>query len=371
MVKMECAYFKGKLWCAYELKDDRGKYYEDYRLDMRKESQSNQFTCPDCGENLILCAGPIMEPFFRHHENANCSIKSERGLEGFLTGRRRLYQLAKRSFPNASITIGEQLTKDYRSGILVRTDRNVINIEFITYDMKLNEWEVKEDFYQDNNIISVWILSNHRYKKDHLTTFEYLITTKSSPIIKLFNQKDGSIILKKYIDKLEDNSKVGVTSEYTIEELSLLENGEFDCDFELICQSEEEDLNKEYRFYLQEKLDKEKQRKEALYLIRKENKEVLERGAIKEVIRESLTAIESLSKNKMKLPSINEVWTLPDLIGKDYEIKRGNEIRFLYLKTVDKEMRDLKKEQLINRIDDVITYLNSATNAADWLYGRP
>ncbi len=371
MVTRECAYYKGELWNAYELKDEKGDYFEEYRLLMRKESQNNQFICPDCGENLILCAGPIMEPFFRHHENSNCSIiSSERRLGRFLTARRQLYQLAKRSFRDSKITIGEKLNSHFRSGILIYHHEQVINIEFISYDMKLSEWEEKEEFYQDNNITSVWILSNDRYKKENLTTFEYLISTKSSPIIKLLDHNKSVLILKKYIDKLEDNRKIPITCEYNIDELVINENGEFDCDFELISQSEDEILNKEYRYIMSEKLEKENRRREELSQIRKESKELFQQSTVKTVMREKLYDNVSLSKNKMKLPSIQEVWTLPDLIGKDYEIKKGNEVRYSYLKTVDKEMKDLSKEQIKNRIDDVLTYLNSATNAKDWLYGR-
>src|SRR5690349_15986705 len=103
MVFNENALYHGNLWSAYELKDFDGNYKEELRLHMRKESQKNQFICPDCREHLILCAGPIMEPFFKHHGASACITLSENGKKRNMIARRMLYYLAKSSFTEATI----------------------------------------------------------------------------------------------------------------------------------------------------------------------------------------------------------------------------------------------------------------------------
>lgn len=118
MVIQENAFYKNELWCVYELKDAQGNYDEETRLKMRKASQNNEFVCPDCGEHLVLCAGNKVEPYFRHHENANCPVRTNGQGTRYLLARRLLFQVAKRSFPHAAITCSRQGGK-YVSDIFI------------------------------------------------------------------------------------------------------------------------------------------------------------------------------------------------------------------------------------------------------------
>ncbi len=399
MVTMESAYYKGELWCAYELKDANGRYYEEYRLKMRKESQKNAFICPDCGEYLILCAGPIMEPFFKHHENTQCVARSVKGGKNYLNARRLLYQLAKKSFPHAKITLNKKLSDKFHGGILIETsvdmiykneginsefpnqysffleekDMNImLNLEYISYDMFLADWEEKHQFFKENNIIDVWFLSNKKYKKDTIQTFEYLISINSSPILKILCQEEGKILLKQAIIIPEDKSSRIIHCEYMLDELTLTTDGEFDCDFELICDSEKEIINREL---LQERLFKEELRKETQY--ERKNKATV--GEIEErnnaiinnhVIREKLADGATLNSNKMKMTRLGEVWEIPKLVGKEAQIQQATSIRYMYLKNIDKELSKKSEELKKELIEEVIRYLESTTNVKDWLYGK-
>jgi hypothetical protein len=397
MVTMESAYYKGELWCAYELKDAKGKYYEEYRLRMRKESQKNAFICPDCGEYLILCAGPIMEPFFKHHENTQCASKGVKGGKNYLNGRRLLYQLAKKSFPHAKITLNKKLSDKYHAGILIETSVEMVykkdneeypnqyqlaleekdmilrlNLEYLSHDMLIADWEAKHQFFVDNSIIDIWFLSNKKYKKDTIQTFEYLIWKNSSPVLKILCQDEDKIILKQAIVIPEDNSTRIVHSVYDVDELMLSKSGEFDCDFELICDSEKEIINRELlheRLFIEDRI-KERQQERKNKVIERELEEGKNDIIKNYVTREKIIDGVSLNSNKMKMTRLGEVWEIPKLVGKEAQIQQATNIRYSYLKKIDKELSEKSKELKNELVNEVIRYLESTTNAKDWLYGK-
>jgi competence CoiA-like predicted nuclease len=426
LITIESAYYNGDLWCVYDLKDDKGNYFEDYRLDMRKESQNNKFVCPECGEHLILCAGPIMEPYFKHHENSNCVIRSVSGGTRYFLGRRLLYQLAKKSFPEAKILLNHKLNDHFRSGIYIDNGDQVLSVEYLSSDMKLAEWEEKHNYFLDNNITDIWILSNKKYKMDHLQTFEYLISTNSSPIIKILDENNEKIILKINLFIHEIKRTRLLYQNYPINELSILPEGEFDCDFYHNCIREIDTINdlfKEDRMK-KEQMKKEEMKKEEIkkeqmkreqkelqpasykkktiepfvqlslndivyqsnctennpemisnpdemkYMFNREDKVTNKNQKDEIVVREKLNEDIVMNHKKMKMIHINEVWELPDLIGKDYEVKKANANRYSYLKKMDKELGTLLGDERENRINSILEYLKERLSANIWNYGK-
>lgn len=383
MSVIESALYHGQLWCTYDLKDMNGRYYEEYRLKMRKESQSNQFICPDCGEHLILCAGPIMEPYFKHHENTQCSIRGVHGGTRYLLGRRLLYTLVKRSFPEAQIYLNHKLTDEYRAGIYVEDDVHKLSIEYLSHDMKIAEWEEKHYYYNNNGILDIWILDNKKYKKEHLQTFEYLIATNASPVIKILNSLDKIIILKQNVWITKADSNKLLYCEYSITDLVLTSSGEFNCEFIEDCKIEVEDIN---NTLLQEQLKQlEKEEEERLEQLAWENrrneiKAEREKEAYYEalyssnvntysnqVIREVLNSETELNSNKMKMIHINEAWYLPVIDGKENLVKRARGIRYSYLKELDKMLGELSEDEKEIRIQEAVTLLELKKEARQWV----
>jgi competence CoiA-like predicted nuclease len=383
MSVIESAFYHGELWCTYDLKDINGSYYEEYRLKMRKESQMNQFICPDCGEHLILCAGPIMEPYFKHHENTQCLIREVHGGTRYLSGRRLLYTLVKRSFPEAKIYLNYKLEDEYRAGIYVEHGVHKLCIEYLSHDMKLAEWEEKHDYYKKNGILDIWILDNKKYKKEHLQTFEYLIATNASPVIKILNSLENVIILKQnvWISKAESNKLL--YCEYPIKDLIITPSGEFDCEFIEDCNMEMEHIN---NMILQEQLEQlEKEEEERLEQLawenrRKELKEEREMEAYYEalyssnvktfsnkVIREVLNNETEINSNKMKMIHIKEAWQLPVIDGKENLVKRARGIRYSYLKELDKMLGRLSEDEKEIRIQEAIHLLELKKEARQWV----
>ena len=62
----------GKSICAFELVDAKGQYIEEIRHDIREASQAGELICPECGQKMILCAGAIIQPYFRHFKRQAC-----------------------------------------------------------------------------------------------------------------------------------------------------------------------------------------------------------------------------------------------------------------------------------------------------------
>lgn len=94
------AQFDGKSVCAFEMLGPNGQCIESVRSEMRLRSQAGQLFCPDCGGQLVLCAGAIREPYFRHYALEDCkatiAMRTKAGKRKFRC-RRILYELAKGS----------------------------------------------------------------------------------------------------------------------------------------------------------------------------------------------------------------------------------------------------------------------------------
>lgn len=397
MVINECACYEDNLWYAYDLKDGNGQYKEEERLFMRKESQNHKFSCPDCGEELILCAGPIMEPFFKHHEQSNCIMRQADSKHRNLAVRRMMYFIAKNSFPvgyiEANRKVGEHACADFLitalknnsdisdEMIVQDTDCNApispIALNYLGHEMKLSLWEEIHEEFDDNQIEDIWFLNYRKYQNMVSTTFEYLLTKNNRPII-LINDEEQTITLK-----IKMNSPTGgmyfLAKKYELSEIRIGEDGSLLTDFADFCQSEIQDILKreEEESRAANELAVRKREKEELY--RRRETQVLEKK--KEDITVSYKAIpkkegtvqrRSMSEGpvmskEMKMHSIREYWRLPDLTGLDWVIKRADMLRFGFLKNLDQELAGIhNKEVREQKIQFAIATLECNCNASAW-----
>lgn len=76
-------------------KDENGNYKQELRLKMKKESQKHCFSCPECGESLILNAGNIRQPYFSHYAGSDCVLTSKEQAERNQLMRQAMLLLAK------------------------------------------------------------------------------------------------------------------------------------------------------------------------------------------------------------------------------------------------------------------------------------
>jgi len=372
MVINETAYYKNKLWCAYELKDKYGNYKEELRLFMRKESQRNMFTCPDCKEPLILCAGPIMEPFFKHYDHTQCISHTNNGTRRNLTARRILYYLAKESYPMAEILPNNKFDNGMTADIYVDGRIERFALEYLGHEIKLADWEKKHQYYIDNQIVDIWFLNYKRYQHHIGTTFEYLVS-KTSPIVKLLDYDNYNLILQERCYIRANHTQHLIQKTFSVSEIRLDYNGEVICDYYDYRQKSIDSINQDIR----RQFNKEWEEKRLKQLAREEEKrkrlqERKQRIGEKESGRKSVLRRtdedEEISDLTMKMTSINELWDLPILIGNTtWNIKIANRNRYDYLRNLNIHLAYITDVDLkIAEIETAIKRLENDLEAYKW-----
>lgn len=415
---MEYALYRGKEFCSYSLKDSRGHYYEDLRKEMRKESQANRFICPECGEFLILNAGPILPPYFSHHKGSLCHMEQHGESREHREGRFLLYLLAKNSFQDAFIRTNYVHENKKRSHIYVETKQSKLAINYITSRVIIRDWEEKHQYYIDNHIKEVWILSqslNINFSTENISLNSYLASQASDKnIIKLLDTVNQRITLLQFnsrsnsvehgeaaLDQLKDDNISSYTNRifrqqtYDLSSLHLMEDGEFNTNFlekdevqvvrdckEIVTTEVEYDEYQQMTFdFLEQdqkvhqkpnvKLNQKLNQKQSLKngnnfvsIDKKENDHITE--GLDKIIEYSIL-IEPI-KNTFLLKSINTWWRLPEIQGSREEIKRANAKRLDYFIEKDKELLMIKeKEQRKKMIEEMKLYIESRLKAENWM----
>lgn len=410
MVIQENAFYKNELWCVYELKDAQGNYDEETRLKMRKASQNNEFVCPDCGEHLVLCAGNKVEPYFRHHENANCPVRTNGQGTRYLLARRLLFQVAKRSFPHAAITCSRQGGK-YVSDIFIEDGDLKMVLEYAGQDLKLDLWEKKHAHYKKEGIIDLWFLNGRKYGDDKMATFEYLIYSNQG-ILLLLDMEDQKLRLKQRCMIPFNRSEHIFTKSFQLDEITIDSSGEMICDFETYkkhyIEDVEENLKSKKRTFLneansgifdkkpnrdlsaeQEIVQKAVQRVEESLAANRENKR-LHMEAVKEReikrdggknFKKDGTPKQGTLDDKLhrhiltsddgpltaRMTAIGESWDLPQLKGNEAMLPKANSNRKSYLESLNNRLQntlDRKKQELF--ITKAVEKINSELKIYAW-----
>lgn len=410
MVIQENAFYKNELWCVYELKDAQGNYDEETRLKMRKASQNNEFVCPDCGEHLVLCAGNKVEPYFRHHENANCPVRTNGQGTRYLLARRLLFQVAKRSFPHAAITCSRQGGK-YVSDIFIEDGDLKMVLEYAGQDLKLDLWEKKHAHYKKEGIIDLWFLNGRKYGDDKMATFEYLIYSNQG-ILLLLDMEDQKLRLKQRCMIPFNRSEHIFTKSFQLDEITIDSSGEMICDFETYkkhyIEDVEENLKSKKRTFLndansgifdkkpnrdlsaeQEIVQKAVQRVEESLAANRENKRLhMEAVKEREIKRDGGknfkmdgtpkqgTLDDKLHRHILtsddgpltaRMTAIGESWDLPQLKGNEAMLPKANSNRKSYLESLNNRLQntpDRKKQELF--ITKAVEKINSELKIYAW-----
>lgn len=250
MVIQDCAYYEGKRWYAYELKDMSGKYDEEYRLKMRKESQKNAFTCPDCGEPLILCAGVVMEPFFKHHEDSNCIRHDLRGSNKSFVAKRMLYYFLKQSYPGKEILSNVSPEEGiYIDFVIELEDYPAIAVKYIATTPLLEQFEQEYEELQMLGYQPIYIMKyQDKWKDRPFTTFEYLVS-KLQGEVRYIDIYDQSLFIKKVLP-LEDTD-ILMGKKYPLMNLYVREDGSLTHDLNHLLEQEKQSYEEEREWDMQ------------------------------------------------------------------------------------------------------------------------
>lgn len=351
MYECKQAVFRGEIWTADQLKKEDGNYNQDLRLSMKKESQGHAFYCPECGENLILCAGNIREPYFRHYDGSECVLAEHDKAERYYAQLACMEDLVKKSFPHARITHNGVVAERMRSQLLVETEAAVYALNYASDSVNLAWLQQKMKIMNECGVVPVWFTIQKENKRRTPTTVEYAVS-KFQPVLKSIIPKQRLIILKEYD---QTGNKLLLSETYYLEDMFLGEAGEFICDFE--------------------------KRKQRIIELWKE-RECMGRvvavsmfGQLTEHTRPDIeNAVLHISDSAVDVPinavymnSLEEFWVPMKLMGEPESRKKADEIRNNFLYYVDLQIGRLDRENNEKLITMALQILKQKRQSDDWI----
>lgn len=323
--------------------------------------------------------GIIREPFFRHHASTDCESHTNGNRGDYPIARRMLYQLAKRSYPEAQITCSKNF-KPFIADIYVQQEDMKLAIEYLSYDMKLKEWLDKHAFYEEQGIIDVWFLNSKKYRFEAPTTFEYLISTKKQ-ILNILDTMNQEVTLKKILRLPGQSVGEVIAKTYFLPKLIMDTTGCLNCDFDSYLQMRGGTKLKQQQERLEKypdslKIAMEKRRQiETTDNVNDSEVDIdentkgnfeFEALSVNQVYRYPLEN-QYITVRTMRMPAINECWIIPQLRGNSWEIESGHKERYEYLHTLDNRLAMLEdEEQKEQMIDEAIFYLEEMLEAKMW-----
>lgn len=269
---MENCLYQGNNICTYELKDDNGLYFEDMVLDLKQAAAGRLLTCPECKAPVYLAAGPVKEPYFAHYDLKSCDYGNSQETEELKKGKRLLYQLMKRSFPDSDILARHRMENGMYSTIYCEYNEDLkLAIDYRLQNSSLESFQMRDGFYQSNRIRPIYVLGI-RQKKDtgQIDWYQNLIQSSMGYLIFLDVQKE-SISLKKCFGYRIGRERYFKFLEkaYQVKELKFDKEGQMLCDFFSACEQAEWQIREEIRQY--------DERKQLLQSLKNEQQRLRER----------------------------------------------------------------------------------------------
>ncbi len=248
---MENSVYRGKLLCTYDLKDENGIYYEELVLEWKEAAADRGLRCVDCGAPVYLAAGPVKEPYFAHYDSQECDYGGRQESEELKKGKRLLYQLLKRSFPDYTIQAKYRLENGTYATFYCETGKQRIALDYRLVNNSLEKFRIKDNYYEAHNIKVIYILG-HRQEMGsrQLDWYQNLIQNSMGYLAFLDTKKEQLILKRGYGYRLgkERRFKYCIKA-YPIRELSMNTAGRIMCDFDDLCSKTEEQLKEEKESY--------------------------------------------------------------------------------------------------------------------------
>lgn len=296
---MENCLYHGKAICTYDLKDENGIYYENMVLDWKQAAADRKLTCVECGAHVYLAAGPIKEPYFAHYDLENCDYGNGHESEELKKGKRLLYQLLKRSFPEGDIRARLRMENGMYSTLFCQKVRGAaLAIDYRLLNNSLEKYRLRDSFYQENHIKPVYVMGI-RQEKDtgQIDWYQSLLQSSMGYLAFLDTDKECITLKKSFGYRLGKVRKFQYcVKSYPISELMLHIDGKMICDFDDLCSDTEKRIMEEktsyekqqeqLRIFMEENLrhqEKEAIRLEA-YRVRKEQEEKPRSGLNPEIL---------------------------------------------------------------------------------------
>lgn len=258
---MENCLFQGKTICTFDLKDGNGIYYEELVLEWKEAAANRLLTCTECGAHVYLAAGPIKEPYFAHYDTLDCDYDSGYETEELKKGKRLLYQLLKRSFPEADTQARFRMDNGlYSTLYCILEDGRSYAVDYRLTNNSLEKFRERDTFYQANRIKPIYILGK-RQEKDtkQIDWYQSLIQSSMGYLAFLDTDRERITLKKSFGYRLGNTRKfLYCIKTYPIKELLLDTEGLMSQDFTGECGQLEQKIRQEKEQYArrQEQLKK-------------------------------------------------------------------------------------------------------------------
>lgn len=323
--------------CCYDLVDGKGQYIEEIRHELRLASQARELVCPDCGQRMVLCAGAVRQPYFRHFELKNCmtgiSLKTKSGQRSYEC-RRVLYQVVK-SAGFSGLCLEESKGKELMT---VLFDSDAGRIGYVYMDGKTRDYRSLERYHEEYRAkkIRLYYFLNEKFKSAavNLTSDEAVCAKLNGGEIYYMNTETEKVrIRKKYKNRYDE---VQYYEEVT--------------SFESLCPDHNGTITQEFleRFdaYLQED---------------KRNFDFVKRFPVEDGIDEVYFEMDYVL-----MDAVGEVWVLPRFLYETEDAKEHKKKRIAYLEQQNELMYNMDADTKFKTADDLALILAMYRNSWNW-----
>lgn len=257
---MENCIYNGKEICSFDLKDKEGYYDYDLVEGWKLAANKGKLICSDCGQRVYLAAGPIKEPYFAHYDIQTCPYGNLKESEEMKKGKRLLYNLLKRSFPEHDIRARYRMQSGmYSTCYVINPDGQDIAIDYRLSHSSIDSFYDRDTYYKENGIVPIYILGISRNNGSNQISWYSNLIQKSIGLCVFLNVWNEKMVFKKSFEyRLGKQRKVRYCEkEFPIEGLILNDAGIFECDFYNEC-SKIEQVIKESKDAYYENIKREK-----------------------------------------------------------------------------------------------------------------
>ncbi len=249
---MENCLYQGKTICTFDLKDDKGYYYENIVLDWKQAAADRLLICSECGAQVYLAAGPIKEPYFSHYDLEDCDYGIGHETEELKRGKRLLYQLLNRSFPESDIQARFRMENGlYSTLYCILEDGRSFAVDYRLQNNSLEKFSERDTFYQANKVKPIYVMSTKQEKNTkQIDWYQNLLQNSMGYLIFLDTDHEIVTLKKSFGYRIGNTRKFLHCSKiYPVRDLILDLDGRMICDFTQECEKLEAKIQEEKHQY--------------------------------------------------------------------------------------------------------------------------
>jgi len=330
--------YHDKSICAFELVDAEGQYIEAVRHDIREASQAGELLCPDCGQRMTLCAGAVVQPYFRHFKREECrttvELQTKAGKRKYFC-RKALFQMAKSAGFSNVVLKEEPETK--LMPVLFESQAGTVG--YVYLDGKTRNfkelWE-KNRFYKKQEIRLFFFL-NQEYKSNarNITSDEAECAALNGGEIYYINPENNTIMFRKKYRDCNDEIRYYEES-FDLDAVIPDKDGKITGKF-----------LEHFRFF--------------------EKEEKLKFKKVKRIFAEEGISEEYQDLDYILMDSLEEIWILPRFLRRIEQDEEAIERRLSFLAEQNLVMLDMEVSLREGYAWQVADYVSKHLNSWEWM----